>query len=39
MSSSSGRCLDDPAGNTTDSTQLQIWDCHANTNQTWHLPT
>ncbi|WP_323747562.1 glycosyl hydrolase [Catenulispora rubra] len=39
ISSSSGRCLDDPAGNTTDGTQLQIWDCHSNTNQTWHLPT
>jgi hypothetical protein len=30
-----GRCLDVPNSTTTAGTQLQIWDCHAATNQTW----
>ena len=29
----SGRCLDDPASNTTNGTPLDLWDCHAGTNQ------
>ncbi|MGC2997484.1 endo-1,4-beta-xylanase [Streptomyces sp. G35A] len=31
----SGRCLDVPNASTTDGTQLQLWDCHSNTNQQW----
>lgn len=31
----SGRCLDDPAGNTTNGTQMIIWDCNGGTNQRW----
>jgi alpha-galactosidase len=31
----SGRCLDDPASNTTNGTQLIIWDCNGGTNQQW----
>ncbi|MFF7852711.1 endo-1,4-beta-xylanase [Streptomyces sp. NPDC007904] len=31
----SGRCLDVPNASTTDGTQLQLWDCHTNTNQQW----
>jgi len=34
----SGKCLDDPNFSTTPGTQLQIWDCTGNTNQSWHLP-
>ena len=30
-----GRCLDVPGSTTTQGTQVQIWDCHAGTNQTW----
>jgi hypothetical protein len=33
----SGKCLDDPYLNLTD-TQLQIWDCGGTTNQQWQLP-
>ncbi|MEV4141884.1 ricin-type beta-trefoil lectin domain protein [Dactylosporangium sp. NPDC049742] len=29
----SGRCLDVPGSSTTNGTQLQLWDCHGNTNQ------
>jgi len=32
---SSGRCLDVNGNSTAPGTQLQIWDCHAGTNQTW----
>jgi hypothetical protein len=31
-------CLDDTNFSTTPGTQLQIWDCTGNTNQSWHLP-
>jgi hypothetical protein len=30
-----GRCLDVPGATTTQGTQVQIWDCHGGTNQTW----
>ncbi|NKE58701.1 alpha-L-arabinofuranosidase [Lentzea sp. PSKA42] len=30
-----GRCMDVNAGSTAPGTQLQIWDCHNGTNQTW----
>ena len=30
-----GRCLDVPNSSTTPGTQLQIWDCHGGTNQSW----
>jgi hypothetical protein len=30
-----GRCLDVPGSTTTQGTQVQLWDCHAGTNQTW----
>jgi poly(3-hydroxybutyrate) depolymerase len=30
-----GRCLDVPGATTATGTQLQIWDCHSGTNQTW----
>ncbi|MFF5249959.1 endo-1,4-beta-xylanase [Streptosporangium sp. NPDC000095] len=31
----SGRCVDVPNASTTDGTQLQLWDCHTNSNQQW----
>ncbi|MEU6548097.1 endo-1,4-beta-xylanase [Streptomyces sp. NPDC046859] len=31
----SGRCLDVPNASTTDGTQLQLWDCHTDSNQQW----
>ncbi|MFI5567319.1 endo-1,4-beta-xylanase [Streptomyces sp. NPDC051740] len=31
----SGRCLDVPNASTSDGTQLQLWDCHSNSNQQW----
>ncbi|GIG61574.1 hypothetical protein Lfu02_59460 [Longispora fulva] len=31
----SGRCLDDPAGNTANGTRTIVWDCHGATNQRW----
>lgn len=31
----SGRCVDVPNAATTDGTQLQLWDCHSNSNQQW----
>ena len=31
----SGKCLDDPAGNTANGTQLVIWTCNGNSNQRW----
>ncbi|GGY95168.1 endo-1,4-beta-xylanase [Streptomyces rochei] len=31
----SGRCLDVPNAATTDGTQVQLWDCHTNSNQQW----
>jgi len=30
-----GKCLDDPNSTTTSGTQLQIWDCSGQANQTW----
>ena len=34
----SGRCLDDPGFNTTNGTQLEIWDCNGGSNQQWAIP-
>ncbi|WP_328710230.1 PHB depolymerase family esterase [Microbispora hainanensis] len=31
----SGRCLDVPGATTADGTQVQLWDCNGQTNQTW----
>ncbi|WP_449060846.1 endo-1,4-beta-xylanase [Planomonospora algeriensis] len=31
----SGRCVDVPSATTTDGTQVQLWDCHSNSNQRW----
>ena len=31
----SGRCVDVPNAGTSDGTQLQLWDCHGNSNQQW----
>ncbi|WP_239320481.1 endo-1,4-beta-xylanase [Planomonospora parontospora] len=31
----SGRCVDVPNATTTDGTQVQLWDCHSNSNQQW----
>ncbi|MFD8428058.1 endo-1,4-beta-xylanase [Streptomyces coelicoflavus] len=31
----SGRCLDVPNAGTSDGTQVQLWDCHSNSNQQW----
>ncbi|MFE1117722.1 endo-1,4-beta-xylanase [Streptomyces rochei] len=31
----SGRCLDVPNAASTDGTQIQLWDCHTNSNQQW----
>ncbi|PSL52048.1 lysophospholipase L1-like esterase [Saccharothrix carnea] len=31
----SGRCLDLPGSSTTNGTQLQLWDCHRQPNQSW----
>ncbi|MGW5266120.1 ricin-type beta-trefoil lectin domain protein [Microbispora sp. NPDC004025] len=32
---SSGRCLDVTGASTADGTQVQLWDCNGQTNQTW----
>lgn len=34
----SGRCLDVPGGDTTEGTQVEIWDCNGGSNQQWTLP-
>ncbi|GAB2961357.1 ricin-type beta-trefoil lectin domain protein [Saccharothrix stipae] len=31
----SGRCLDVPGSSTTNGTQIQLWDCHGQPNQSW----
>ncbi|ONI80745.1 GDSL family lipase [Saccharothrix sp. ALI-22-I] len=31
----SGRCLDVPGTSTANGTQLQLWDCHGQSNQSW----
>ncbi|MCF2538229.1 endo-1,4-beta-xylanase [Streptomyces sp. FB2] len=31
----SGRCLDVPNASTSDGTQIQLYDCHSNSNQQW----
>ncbi|WP_432921437.1 extracellular catalytic domain type 1 short-chain-length polyhydroxyalkanoate depolymerase [Microbispora sp. CA-135349] len=31
----SGRCLDVPGASTADGTQVQLWDCNGQSNQTW----
>ncbi len=31
----SNRCLDVPGASTTNGTQIQLWDCHGNSNQRW----
>ncbi len=39
LNPASGRCLDDPDGNTTPgAVQLQIYDCNAGRTQVWKLP-
>jgi alpha-galactosidase len=35
VSAASGRCLDLPQSNTTNGTQLVIWDCNGGANQRW----
>ncbi|WP_231648137.1 RICIN domain-containing protein [Saccharothrix sp. NRRL B-16348] len=35
VGTASGRCLDVPGSTTTNGTQLQLWDCHGQTNQSW----
>ncbi|MEU4745201.1 RICIN domain-containing protein [Actinosynnema sp. NPDC023658] len=37
VGTASGRCLDVPGSSTTNGTQLQLWDCHGQTNQQWTL--
>ena len=36
-SAASGRCVDVNGGTTTNSTQLQLWDCNGNSNQRWSM--
>ncbi|ANN17333.1 GDSL family lipase [Amycolatopsis orientalis] len=31
----SGRCVDVPGATTSNGTQVQLWDCHGGTNQSW----
>ena len=31
----SGRCLDDPSGNTANGTRIQVWSCTGKSNQNW----
>ncbi|NUR29226.1 MAG: DUF5110 domain-containing protein, partial [Catenulispora sp.] len=39
LNAASGRCLDDPNGNTTPgAVQLEIYDCNAGSTQIWKLP-
>ncbi|MEU9015042.1 RICIN domain-containing protein [Streptomyces sp. NPDC048479] len=38
VNTSSAKCLDVPAYNTTNSTRLQIYDCNSGANQKWHIP-
>jgi hypothetical protein len=33
-----GKCLDDFQSNTTNGTQLVLWDCNGGSNQQWRLP-
>jgi hypothetical protein len=33
----SGRCVDVPTSSTTNGTQVQLWDCHTQVNQSWTL--
>ncbi|WP_433500007.1 glycoside hydrolase family 11 protein [Sphaerimonospora sp. CA-214678] len=33
----SGRCLDVPNASTSDGTQVQLWDCHGQSNQQWNF--
>jgi len=35
VGSASGRCIDVPNANTTNGTQVQLWDCNGNSNQRW----
>jgi hypothetical protein len=34
----SGKCLDDPGGNTKNGTQLILYTCNSGANQRWSLP-
>ncbi|MDG4784670.1 ricin-type beta-trefoil lectin domain protein [Micromonospora sp. WMMD1102] len=36
VAAASGRCVDVPGYSTTNSTQVQLWDCHGGTNQQWN---
>jgi hypothetical protein len=38
LNPASGKCLDDTGWSTTPGTQLQIWSCSGNANQSWTLP-
>ncbi|XVS61532.1 ricin-type beta-trefoil lectin domain protein [Actinosynnema sp. CA-299493] len=35
VGTASGRCLDVPGSTTANGTQLQLWDCHSQPNQSW----
>ncbi|ROP42144.1 RICIN domain-containing protein [Saccharothrix texasensis] len=35
VGTASGRCLDVPGSTTSNGTQLQLWDCHGQPNQSW----
>jgi hypothetical protein len=35
VGSQSGRCIDVPNSSTTNGTQVQLWDCHGQTDQRW----
>jgi hypothetical protein len=38
VNTGSARCLDIPGGTMANNTQVEIWDCHSDTNQQWTLP-
>ncbi|ACU37022.1 ricin-type beta-trefoil lectin domain protein [Actinosynnema mirum] len=37
VNTASGRCVDVPGSTTANGTQLQLWDCHGQPNQSWAL--
>ena len=38
LAAAAGKCLDVNGGRSTDGTAVQLWDCHAGTNQQWTVP-
>jgi chitinase len=38
LNPASGKCLVDTGWSTTSGTQLEIWSCSGNANQSWTLP-